>query len=137
MTRKPNCYLTADSALIVGKEILLVQRKHDPFGGQWALPGGFVDPEEKTEDGALRELMEETGVTGVRMQQFRAYGDPGRDPRGRTVSVVFWARLSEKPDAHAGDDAAETGWFSLEDLPPMAFDHGQIAKDLLNHLDNS
>lgn len=133
--RTPNCFLTADSALVVGKEVLLVRRKHDPFQGNWCFPGGFVDPEEKVEEGALRELMEETGITGIKMQQFKTYADPGRDPRGRTVTVVFWARLQSKPQATAGDDAAEAGWYPMEDLPPMAFDHGKIVNELRKFLE--
>lgn len=132
--RPHNCYLTADAALIVGNEILLVRRKHGPFEGDWALPGGFVDPDEKVEDAAARELMEETDVTGIKMQKFSAYGDPGRDPRGRTVSFIYLARLSNKPNAKAGDDAAETGWFPIDDLPRMAFDHRQIIADIREYL---
>lgn len=132
--RSPNCFLTADTALIVGNEILLVRRKNDPFKGNWCLPGGFVDPDERVHDAAMRELMEETGITGVTTEQFGAYGDPGRDPRGRTVSLVYWTRLASKPDATAGDDAAEAGWFPLADLPPMAFDHGTIVNDIKHRL---
>jgi 8-oxo-dGTP diphosphatase len=134
MERTPNCYLTADTVLIVENEILLVRRKNEPFRGSWCFPGGFVDPGEKVEDGALRELMEETGVTGVKVEQFGAYGDPGRDPRGRTVSFVYWSRLHRKPEVKANDDAMEAGWFSLEQLPPLAFDHGKIAQDIRRRL---
>ena len=134
MTRTPNCYLTADIVLISGNEVLLVRRKNDPYRGSWCFPGGFIELDEKVEDGALRELMEETGVTGVRVEQFGAYGDPGRDPRGRTVAVVYWARIMTRPEIKAGDDAAAAGWFSLSQLPPLAFDHGRIAQDIIRRL---
>lgn len=134
MPRSLNCFLTADIVLIWENEILLVRRKNDPYRGHWALPGGFVEPDETVEAGALRELMEETGVTGVRVEQFGAYGDPGRDPRGRTVAVVYWARVLRKPEIQAGDDAAAAGWFSLNRLPPLAFDHAKIAQDVMRRL---
>ena len=130
----PCSYLTADAVLIVDNEVLLVQRKYDPFKGKWGFPGGFVDPDEKVLDGAKRELQEETGITNVELSQFGAYGDPGRDPRGRTVSFVYWAFPKEKPHAKAADDAANCGWFSLDNLPEMAFDHGKILSDVRNRL---
>jgi 8-oxo-dGTP diphosphatase len=80
-------------------------------------------------DAALRELQEETGVENVNVVTFGTYGDPGRDPRGRTVTVVYIAQLNEKPQARAGDDAAECGWFQLNALPPMAFDHKKVLED--------
>ena len=132
--RQPSFYLTADTLLIVGNEVMLVQRKHDPFAGQWALPGGFVDPEERIPDAAKRELQEETGVTGIDLQEFGTYGDPGRDPRGRTVSVVYWRSLPQKPHTVAGDDAADCRWFPLDQLPPLAFDHSRILEDARNRL---
>ena len=125
----PPCYLTADSLLVVKNEVLLIQRGREPFEGKWALPGGFIEPEEKVKDGALRELEEETGITGVSLRQFATYGDPGRDPRGRVVCVVYWRRLTEKPKVTAGDDAADGRWFDLNKLPEMAFDHAIILAD--------
>lgn len=134
MQRSLNCFLTADIVIIWNNEVLLVRRKNDPYRGHWAFPGGFVEPDETVEAGALRELMEETGVTGIRVEQFGAYGDPGRDPRGRTVAVVYWARVLRKPEIQAGDDAAAAGWFSFNQLPPLAFDHGKIAQDVMRRL---
>ena len=134
---RPTCLLTADAVLIVGTEVLLVQRKHDPFQGKWCIPGGFVDPEEKVLDAARRELQEETGVENVSLTQFGAYGDPGRDPRGRTVSFVYWCLLDAKPSATAADDAADCNWFDLNVLPEMAFDHGQILADVRTRLRNT
>ena len=126
----PNCYLTADAILIVGNEVLLVRRKYEPFQGKWALPGGFVEDGEKVMDAAIRELREETGVDHHSLSQLGAYGDPGRDPRGRTVSFVFWSVLAKKPDLAASSDAAECAWFDFNKLPEMAFDHRQILADL-------
>jgi 8-oxo-dGTP diphosphatase len=130
----PNCYLTVDAILIVGNDVLLVQRRNDPFQGKWALPGGFVDEEEKVLDGANRELQEETGVENISLTQFGAYGDPGRDPRGRVVSVVYWSLLEKQPAATAADDAVDCKWFDLNQLPDLAFDHAQILADVRNRL---
>ena len=132
--KPPNCYLTADAVLIVGTEVLLVRRKYEPFQGKWALPGGFVEDGEKVIDAAIRELREETGIAHPSLSQLGAYGDPGRDPRGRVVSLVFWDVLPKKPAAAAGDDAADCAWFDFNKLPEMAFDHQQILVDLKNRV---
>jgi 8-oxo-dGTP diphosphatase len=115
-------------------EVLLIKRKHPPFEGRWAFPGGFVEPDEPLEDAARRELVEETGVTGIRLDQFRAFGDPGRDPRGHNVSIVFTALLDDKPSAVAADDAAEAGWHSARRPPRLAFDHNEILRLALKHV---
>ncbi len=100
--------------------------------GKWALPGGFVEIEEDLEDGANRELEEETGLKEIELSQFKSYGKPGRDPRGRTISVVYYGYLTnENQEAKAGDDAAETGWFTIGDLPELAFDHEEIIHDFI------
>jgi 8-oxo-dGTP diphosphatase len=107
--------------------VLLIKRKGHPFRSHWALPGGFVDKNESLEKAAARELVEETGLTGVRMEQLAAFGDPGRDPRGHTVSVVFFTFVhAEAAPVRAGDDAADAGWHGLRALPRLAFDHGKI-----------
>lgn len=107
--------------------VLLIKRKSDPFAGRWALPGGFVDEGETLADAARRELKEETGVAVEQLEQLYAAGDPGRDPRGWTVSVAFLARGdAKKLKAKAADDAADVGWFPLDELPPTAFDHAMI-----------
>lgn len=113
--------------------VLLIQRGKPPFLNQWALPGGFVDMDETLYEAALRELREETGVDGISLEQFRAYGDPGRDPRGRVISVVFYAFLAQKQsvEIEGGDDAANARWFAIEDLPDLAFDHADILSDSL------
>jgi 8-oxo-dGTP diphosphatase len=115
------------------KEILLIKRGHEPFKGQWALPGGFVDKDESLERAALRELEEETGIRRVRLEQFGAFGDPGRDPRGHTVSVGFTAFLKKCPQAKADDDAEDARWHSVTKLPPLAFDHKKLIRAALRH----
>jgi 8-oxo-dGTP diphosphatase len=107
--------------------VLLIRRKHDPFAGKWALPGGFVDENETLEAAARRELHEETGLEVEGLQQLQTFGDPGRDPRGWTIAVAFLARVDAgKLQPEAADDAAEAAWHRLDQLPPLAFDHEQI-----------
>lgn len=126
----PRPALTTDALLIARKEnhhyILLIERKSEPFKGYWALPGGFVNIDEDLHDACIRELEEETGITGVELTQFETVGTVDRDPRGRTVSVIFWAELNEMPVPTSGDDASKAQWHSLENLPKLAFDHLQI-----------
>jgi 8-oxo-dGTP diphosphatase len=115
--------------------VLLIRRKHDPFAGKWALPGGFVEIDEPLEAAARRELEEETGVPAETLEQLHTFGDPGRDPRGRTITVVYLTRVdAAKVQPRAGDDAAEIGWHSLRQLPPLAFDHEQILACARRHL---
>lgn len=107
--------------------LLLIRRKRDPFAGKWALPGGFIDENEPPEAAARRELREETGADGLTLELLGVFGDKGRDPRGWTISIVYIARVDPMAiTARAGDDAAEVGWHSLADLPPLAFDHAKI-----------
>jgi 8-oxo-dGTP diphosphatase len=107
--------------------VLLIRRKHDPFGGMWALPGGFVEDNESLDAAARRELHEETGVETGKIEQLHTFGDPGRDPRGHVISVVYLARVkAQRVHPEAADDAAEVGWFSLAKLPPLAFDHRKV-----------
>ncbi|MFP5263513.1 MAG: NUDIX domain-containing protein [Blastocatellia bacterium] len=107
-------------------EVLLIKRGRDPFKGRWAFPGGFVDEDESLEDAAARELREETGLENVRLKQVGAFGDPGRDPRGHTVSVAFAALLETPDEARAGDDAEEAAWHTVARPPLLAFDHKKI-----------
>lgn len=126
----PRPALTVDVVLATREprpRVLLIKRGQDPFAGAWALPGGFVEEGERLVDAARRELLEETGVTAPDLEQLCAAGDPGRDPRGWTVSVVFFARVDELP-AKGADDATEAKWFRLDKLPAMAFDHADILK---------
>jgi 8-oxo-dGTP diphosphatase len=110
--------------------VLLIKRKRPPFEGCWALPGGFVEPNEPLEMAARRELREETGAEPAHLAQLHAFGDPGRDPRGWTISVAYLALLKEEDtqgwNLQASSDAGEVGWFDLDDPPLLAFDHGDI-----------
>jgi 8-oxo-dGTP diphosphatase len=139
--RRQYCYpfprpaVTADIACFAEEGgrayILLIQRNHAPHAGRWALPGGFVDENESLEAAAARELCEETCVTEVTLEQFGAYGDPGRDPRGHTVTVAYLARLPRRVEATGSDDAARAEWFPVDELPPLAFDHDRIIADAI------
>lgn len=108
-------------------KVLLIQRGHEPFQGHWALPGGFVEMDETLEEAALRELEEETGVKDVFIEQLYTFGEPDRDPRGRVVSVGYFAlvNLSEHP-VQPSSDAKNVEWFELENIPDLAFDHREI-----------
>ncbi len=112
------------------KEVLLIRRGQAPYAGMWALPGGFVDMDEDLPQAAARELKEETGVGGLSLLQFRTYGTPGRDPRGRTISIIYTAS-SEKLEVRGGDDASEAAWFDFTKLPRLAFDHSLIIQEWL------
>ncbi len=127
----PHPALTTDVVLFTLREeqlkLLLIQRAAPPCQGMWALPGGFVDIDEDLEDCAKRELEEETGITDVYLEQLYTFGRPGRDPRERVVSVAYYALApSERMRPRAASDAADVGWFPIDDLPSLAFDHDQI-----------
>ena len=117
-------------------QLLLIQRKVWPFEGRWALPGGFVRPGETLEEAARRELSEETGVGNVFLEQLRAFGDPGRDPRTWVITVAHTALIpSDRLTLRADTDAADAGWFPLSALPgPLAFDHQAILDYALSSL---
>jgi 8-oxo-dGTP diphosphatase len=126
----PRPALTVDVAVVTKDarpRVLLIKRKSDPFAGHWALPGGFVEENERPADAALRELKEETGVTLDGLEPLYTAGDPGRDPRGWTVSVVYLVRVDAKAvKPKAADDAKAVKWWPLDAPPPMAFDHGML-----------
>jgi 8-oxo-dGTP diphosphatase len=116
-------------------KVLLIKRAMDPYRGAWALPGGFVDLHESLEEAARRELEEETSLSGVQMEQLYTFGHPDRDPRERVITVAYCAGVpSETPDLCAGSDAAELNWFSLENLPELAFDHSEILRMARVHI---
>lgn len=118
-----------------GLKVVLIRRAFAPFAGTWALPGGFVDMDEDIDQAARRELAEETHLNNVFLEQLYTFGSPGRDPRGRIVSVAYYALV--RPDQHpaTGDsDAAEAGWHPIDHLPPLAFDHADILRTALDRL---
>lgn len=126
----PRPAVTVDAILISkAATVLLIERGREPFKGTWALPGGFVDMDESLETACKRELEEETGIQVQEVKQFKAYGDVNRDPRHRTISVVFYAQTETEIRPKAGDDAVNARWFSLADLPELAFDHGKILEE--------
>jgi 8-oxo-dGTP diphosphatase len=120
--------LTVDGILIENHSILLVRRRHSPFEGAWALPGGFVEYGETTEHAVIREVLEETGLNIRILQLIGVYSDPHRDPRGHTVTVAY---LVERVSGtlNAGDDARTVKFFKMDELPDLAFDHSSIVKD--------
>jgi 8-oxo-dGTP diphosphatase len=113
------------------QEIGLIRRGNPPFQDFWALPGGFVEGDEDLEDAARRELKEETGLIPRFMEQLYCFGAPGRDPRGRTVSIAYIAWIDSQQQGLASDDAAAFAWFKLHDLPSLAFDHSDIISKAL------
>ncbi len=120
-----------------GLEVLLVRRGNPPFEGQWALPGGFVEMDEDLPDAARRELKEETGAAPRVLVQVGAWGKPGRDPRGRTVTAAYLAIIGpQEQQVEGADDAAEAGWHPRGELPELAFDHRDIADSALAKLDH-
>ncbi len=129
---RQNIAVTTDSVIFFRKgkkkKILLVKRGKDPFKGRWALPGGFLEDEESLEKGAARELQEETGLKIDKLHQLKAFGTPGRDPRGRTVSIAFFGEVTCEEKVNGADDAAEADWFDLDNLPELAFDHSEIVE---------
>lgn len=127
----PRPAVTADIIILKKTDdqqlVLLIERKHPPFEGMWALPGGFLEMDETLEEAALRELQEETGIVGIELKQFHTFSKVNRDPRHRTITTVFIGFThNENTSAEAGDDAAKAEWFALDKLPPLAFDHGMV-----------
>jgi 8-oxo-dGTP diphosphatase len=118
-------------------QVLLVRRGVPPFEGQDAIPGGFIHEDESLEDAAQRELYEEAGVRNVFLEQLYTFGDPKRDPRGRVITVAYYALIaSDKLSLVAGADAAEAKWFPASNLPLLAFDHKRILSYALERLRN-
>jgi 8-oxo-dGTP diphosphatase len=129
-----NIKLTVDAVIFAEragvKNVLLIQRKNPPFQDQWALPGGFVEDDEDLETAARRELKEETGIDADDLKQVGAFGKPGRDPRGRTVSVAFQGIVAFQM-AEADTDAKAVDWHPIDGLPDLAFDHNEIISQAL------
>ena len=131
----PRPAVTVDVVLfqkIEGKlEVLLVQRGSDPYAGKWAFPGGYVEEMEPLDRAASRELEEETGVKGVELRQIGAFGDPGRDPRGHTVSIAFSGVVDRRTGVRGSDDARDARWVPLDEAHGLAFDHDQMLRRAL------
>jgi 8-oxo-dGTP diphosphatase len=127
----PRPAVTVDAIVFSKREgrlfVALIKRGNPPFRGDWAIPGGFVDMDESLPEAAARELEEETGLVGIRLEQFFTFGDVHRDPRHRTITIVYTGYTpDELPPLKAGDDAGDAAWFPMDDLPNLAFDHKEI-----------
>ena len=126
----PRAAVAVDLAIVsrdASRRVLLIRRKNEPYRGCWALPGGFIEMEETLEESARRELLEETGIAAGKLTFLGVFGDPGRDPRGRVITVTYLAEVDPaKVRPIAADDAAEVGWFSLRKPPKLAFDHAKM-----------
>lgn len=142
----PYCYdyprpaVTVDAAIFAladdGLRVLMIRRKHDPFAGAWALPGGFLDIDEPIEDAAVRELKEETGLEEIALlSPIGVFGRPDRDPRGRTISVAHAAIVrGAPPEVRGADDADSAAWLDPEEIDGFAFDHDEIIAAALEWL---
>lgn len=130
----PRPAVTADCIVITKDavpKVLLILRGGEPFKGAWAFPGGFMNMDETTEQCAIRELEEETGLRVSEVRQIGAYSKVDRDPRGRTITVAYLAIIDEPVAVQGQDDAAKAEWFQLSDLPHLAFDHYDIIQDAI------
>ena len=130
----PRPAVTADCVVMTLEtraRVLLIERGNEPYKGHWAIPGGFLNMDETTEQCAIRELEEETGLRIDKVHQIGAYSKVDRDPRGRTISVAYLAIIEEPLEARGQDDAAKAKWFYIDDLPPLAFDHDEIMADAI------
>ncbi len=130
----PRPAVTADCVVITKEpqpKVLLIQRGAAPFKDAWAFPGGFMNMDETTEQCAIRELEEETGLKVATIHQIGAYSKVDRDPRGRTITVAYLGIIDAPKEVKGMDDAANAKWFSISDLPHLAFDHYDILKDAI------
>jgi 8-oxo-dGTP diphosphatase len=130
----PRPAVTADCVVITKEaepKVLLIQRGFDPYKGCWAFPGGFMNIDETTEQCAIRELEEETGLKVDTINQIGAYSKVDRDPRGRTITVAYLAIVDGPVEVTGQDDAAKAEWFPLSTLPKLAFDHDDIIQDAI------
>lgn len=143
MSEKKYCYshphpsVTTDCVIFgfdgKGIQVLLIERGIEPYKGKWAFPGGFLNNDETAEEGALRELEEETGLSNAYIEQFNTYTDPNRDPRDRVITIAHYA-LVRIQDVKGGDDAANAKWFPIDEIPSLAFDHDKILRDAMKKL---
>lgn len=134
----PRPALTADCIVFARKEpdfrVLLVQRANEPYKGKWAFPGGFMNMDETTEEAARRELKEETGLIVDDISQIGTFDRVDRDPRGRVITVAYFVVIEGIREVKGGDDAAVARWFSIGNLPELAFDHQEIMEVALRKL---
>lgn len=140
MAKKKYCYeyphpaVTTDCVVFgfdgTGLNALLIKRGVDPYKDKWALPGGFLRMDETAREGASRELMEETGVKDIFLEQLHTFTDVERDPRERVITIAYYAliRQADYNEVAGGDDASDARWFSVNDFPPLAFDHDRILR---------
>ncbi|HYK93497.1 MAG TPA: NUDIX hydrolase [Thermoplasmata archaeon] len=136
MARTRGPALTVDAVWIHRHRVLLVRRGRSPFRGHWALPGGFVEPEESVETAVVRELREETGLTARPARIIGVYSGPDRDPRKPTATVAFLMR--GRPGLpRGGSDASSAAWVPIAEAKPLAFDHAQILSDAIRQRDRS
>lgn len=137
---KPTIRVSVDAVVfgydsMHGLSVLLIRRKYDPFQGQWAIPGGLVDENESLEDAVVRELNEETGIHVNYLEQLYTFGDLGRDPRNRVVTVAYYGLVKQTNfELYADTDAEEAQWFNVDELPPLAFDHARIMDTAIERL---
>ena len=137
--RYPHPAVTTDNVIFgfdgEALNVLLIQRGMEPHKGRWAFPGGFLNMDETAEEGAARELKEETDVEDVYLEQLQAFSTVDRDPRERVITIAYYALVRQK-DYHVigADDAADARWFKLKELPPLAFDHEYILKMAIKRL---
>ena len=130
-----DCVIFGYDTIDMQLKVALIERKQAPFIGYWALPGGFVIDDETVEQAAIRELQEETGIHDIYLEQFHVFSDPSRDPRGRVITVAFFALIkSDNLELIATQDAASAQWFSAYKIPKLAFDHDEIYSKALETL---
>ncbi len=126
--------ITVDGIIKKGNEILLIKRRNIPFKNSWALPGGYLEYNEKTEDAVIREIFEETGLFTEIINLIGVYSDPKRDPRGHTVSIIYELRIINGK-LESGDDATDVNFFNLNNLPDnLSFDHKKVIKDYIREI---
>ena len=135
----PRAALTVDIVVFALDEddlkVMLIERDLEPFVGRWAIPGGFVRVDETLDEAARRELEEETGLSEIYLEQLYTFGEVGRDPRERVVTVAYYALVNlEGHNVHASTDARNAAWFAINDLPALAFDHEKILDVALERL---
>ena len=125
--KKPS--ITVDGAIIKNNKILLIKRRNEPFKDRWALPGGFVEYNEKTEDAVKREIHEETGLKTNIKKLIGVYSDPSRDPRGHTITIVYLLEIKDGK-LKSGDDTIDAKFFDIDKIPDLSFDHNKILLDI-------